>query len=323
MNLKGGDFGKFSLPAHYGDVAVVFKPEVKQRMIWSYTDSLGTDKSRRRLRRPPMTAQYETPEANRKACYGYCEAQIWGALDLTDVAYLMIKEGDKVPESLKKLGVPVYFYRPEPNPEHAAGFTRLEQAVAGNPARIKRPDVLTLSEIEKAKNEPAVRDIPKPFPNPIKSILVSKEQSILSESELLERISSPESTPADRESDSAFDPKEQLVAELATRPKTPAVIRKLKELMTDSSVHIRSQAAYGLSELPWSEFKRIALHCLKDSSEVVKLECLALVADHLTDDADIAKAIRELEAAEGDSKLKDWIKVLQAKRLCDSMASER
>lgn len=134
LNLTGGDSEKINyvLPKYafldltgdvvldkrfltddtvYGNVMAVMKDSVKERSTWTYNDSL-------------LLAQEITPDIARKSFMGtfdrgslevhqpggYFEAQIWGALDFSEVKFLGIDKN--FPESdinkLKSARVPIY-----------------------------------------------------------------------------------------------------------------------------------------------------------------------------------------------------------------------
>lgn len=91
---------------HYGDVVLVFKPEVKKRTTWTTNDSLGVVPFRGS--KATNTLKFRDKTDNPIKCGIYCEAQIWGELDMSDVAYAIIKPEADVPPALKSMGIAVY-----------------------------------------------------------------------------------------------------------------------------------------------------------------------------------------------------------------------
>lgn len=89
----------------YGDVIFSFKEEVKQRTTWTLGDSLGL--SGYKNNKISFSLDFQSKNFPDK-CMLYCEAQIWGELDFSDVDHVLIPEGMEVPDSLKRLGISVY-----------------------------------------------------------------------------------------------------------------------------------------------------------------------------------------------------------------------
>ncbi|MDE2144115.1 MAG: hypothetical protein KGJ84_17035, partial [Elusimicrobia bacterium] len=103
LNIRRPGYGAFSLPARYGDVAVVFKTEVRSRTTWTYADSLDYSRTTGRFAAGgaanpvlPHTLEYPGKAADRNVCGNYCEAQIWGKLSWADVDYVMISTAGAV-----------------------------------------------------------------------------------------------------------------------------------------------------------------------------------------------------------------------------------
>lgn len=117
LDLKRSDVGHFPLPTRYGDVAFVMKKEVQARATWTYADSLDFEFQAGQFSQGgaanpvlPHSFSYRRKPQDENRCVNYCEAQLWGDVDLGDVAYAMIPEGTPLPEALKTAGVDVYAY---------------------------------------------------------------------------------------------------------------------------------------------------------------------------------------------------------------------
>ncbi len=110
LDLKRADnIGQTITPNHYGDVIFVMKKDVKKRTSWTPADSLGYHGFRQS--KVPNTLKFKEHKDLNFKCNIYCEAQIWGPLDYSDVEYVMIAPGVNVPESLKTAQIPVYFHK--------------------------------------------------------------------------------------------------------------------------------------------------------------------------------------------------------------------
>ncbi len=312
FNVKRGDFGQFAMPEEYGDVAMVLKPDVKKRTTWTYDDSLLTGSEGYRSNPklyPPRTTRYKKTDSDNSQCAIYCEAQIWGDLNLQDVAYLMVKKDAALPPNLSKFGIPVYEYSPYSEEKQALQYTRgkLLQAATSPPTS---PPKLSAEEIAGRLSSSWIPEVER-------NILTSRKHAQWTDQQLLMQLNftmAMETT----EDKSEFNETNYLVAELATRPKTQKVIEKLKRLLKSPNRFNQAQAAYGLSELPWSDFKPLLLQCLKSTSNYVRQKCVGLAGDHL-EEPDVKNALNELanSKAYGSEIIKDWIAKLRANRLCD------
>ncbi len=108
---------KSRLDKRYGDIAVVFKDEIKDRTTFTAGNSWSEAEK-------AHTLDYKTNHAFPEPDYAYLregpvwghqwEAQIWGALDLSDVSYFMVNcSGNKKItkenlQLLKTTGIPIY-----------------------------------------------------------------------------------------------------------------------------------------------------------------------------------------------------------------------
>ncbi len=156
-------------PHQYGDVVFVMKNDVKSRTSWTPTDSLGFVGFRES--KTPSTLKFKEKEELNFKCHTYCEAQIWGPLDYSDVEYAMIAPDTKVPKALKTANIPVYFYE------------KSQSSV-----KIKKGKIAY-----KAKNKTKQVDLSQMVPsNHIeKAILDIKTIGTLPQSELIEDIIKP------------------------------------------------------------------------------------------------------------------------------------
>lgn len=119
--------------SNYGDTIFMFKEDVKKRTTWTIKDSLAT--APYRGSRVVNSLGFKDKGDDPMKCeWLYCEAQIWGGLDLSDVDYVMIKPGAEVPEVLKRNNIPVY-YREDAKGKNTGGFVKGDLAFAGNPSR--------------------------------------------------------------------------------------------------------------------------------------------------------------------------------------------
>lgn len=125
--------------SEYGDVIFVFKEEVKKRSSWTQADSLGAGP----FRGSPLvnTFGFKEKQPAKFKCGGYCETQIWGELDLSDVAYAIVNTIN-VPEALKKNGIATYL---KEKAESSTGIKKGTLLIAGNPSLTKRPPLDTVA----------------------------------------------------------------------------------------------------------------------------------------------------------------------------------
>lgn len=112
INDKTVDIGETVFRSQYGHYGAVFKDEVKSRSTWTPTDSLGAKPS------DMFTFQDQMVDVkahgDRDVKY-YFEAQIWGDLKLSDVAYWLLPEGSvkssEIYKLMKKTGIPIMKYK--------------------------------------------------------------------------------------------------------------------------------------------------------------------------------------------------------------------
>lgn len=141
LDAADSGLGSFPLPARYGDAVVAFKPEVRERATWTYADSLDRSRTAGRFLKggtsnPVLARSFSFPagSAGASRCANYCEVQIWGALDWSDVAYAMIPSTAAVPSALLRAGVPVYRWSPGSRPGRTAQYVRGPLVPSGSAA---------------------------------------------------------------------------------------------------------------------------------------------------------------------------------------------
>ncbi|MFI5347582.1 MAG: hypothetical protein ACHQ51_14500 [Elusimicrobiota bacterium] len=274
LNVRKAGMGAFFLPERYGRVAIVFKNEVAARATWTYADSLDYSRKTGRFldggESNPLltrTAGYPGNKADRNQCGNYCEAQIWGRLDWSDVDYVMVSTAQPVNADVLAAGVPVYRYAASANPGQTAQFVRGE--------RVAAPDAGAAKE--------------SPVPGPVD------------------------------------DSPTRSAGDLATKPKSPDVVRDLEMNFASSDPATRAMALYGLSELPWEEFKPRLLAGLADADALVAIQSVALAAER-RGDADVSRSLRKLEEGvrkrlsdpmDADARdILEWLRRLERARLC-------
>jgi len=292
--------GRFLLPRRRGEAAVVFKPEVAARATWTYG---GGDANRAR----PHTFAYRRKPGDRGRCAGYCEAQIWGELNLSDVESLLIPRGAKVPVGAASAGLRVYRYAVPASTSAADAPARTAVYVRGPAVRVSTgPEVLPTPAEYRARPELA-------------GLRVGFEEARLDDDAAARRLA------ASRDPDERL----RLTGVLAARAKTPGVIAALESALRDDGAATRAQALYGLGEAPWERFKPALLAALKDSDRRVRVQAAAHAADH-RDDADVAAALAAAKAAAearasdvGAADELEWLSRPDRPRLCGPAAPDR
>jgi hypothetical protein len=309
LNVRKAGFGSFPLPTRYGDVAVVFKKEVEERAPWTYADSLDYSQRTGRYKsggasNPVLarTTLYPGKSADRNACGNYCEAQIWGKLSWGDVDYVMIGSSRPVPSSVLAAGTRVYRYAAAVNPGQTAQFVRGEP-VAAPPGR----------------EAAAVGDAPPA----VARFLTGEVYAGMKDEELARRV---EASASEAEESPASSERRRMLGELAARRKTPVVARELGKAAGSADATARSLALYGLSELPWKDFKPYLLAGLKDADPRVAVEAIAFASEH-GDDAEVSGRLEELKSGiesrsngprrSADQDVEEWLERFRKARFCD------
>lgn len=293
LNIKRPGFGHFPIPERYGSAAVVFKKDVLRRMTWTYADSLDLSQLVGRYRSVgasnlllPRTARYQRTASDFNTCGNYCEAQIWGALSLEDVAYVMIRGTEPVHADVLDAGVPIY------------RFSAPSSTIEGMTVQFVRGARVTKSVIPSAPPSMRFDDEMKLVAEPVDS-LISRLAVIgpgSSEGMMSDRV--------------------RLIGELGSRPKDAKVVRVLVDALGSKDEWERSIALHGLSELPSERFTPLLLKALRDAHPVVQETAIAL-ADPRLDDAEVRASIRDLRRRSSDGRVQEWLERLNRMTLCD------
>ncbi len=291
--FKDEKHGMSMFPTGYGNVAIKFKPSVKRRATWNPRDSLNTTENLR---------TYKIREAKGTACDGYCESQIWGELDMSDVESIRIPEDLALTDSMKALNVPIYTYgnitaedvknKNLPRYGSVVGVRFLDKAVYLPKGLPKGKDERDLSAAKKDL-ESASNDAQRTF--------VSGE--VLSKSSTDSLIKKYENmiSRTDENQQNFNSEKTRIVAELAARNRESKVAPLLKKIFTkEDGVFIRAVAISGLTNIPWKDLKPMFLqmHSQDDSgsrkNSLLNFK-IGILRDHL-DDSEIRKIHDELVA---------------------------
>jgi hypothetical protein len=291
LDAKKEGLGTFRLPTQYGGVAVVFKKEVGERATWTYADSLDYSRKTGRFDRGgaanPVLARTlldEKKKEDRNRCGNYCEAQIWGGLSLSDARYVMIRGSEPIPGAISRAGLPVYDYAVPESTSAVVDATRTAQYVRGAQRA--------------AASAPAARDrLARAVPN---------------DEALAAAVESASSEPGE---DGAFAPRERLIGELAARAKSPVVVRELEKVFASGGAQAKALALYGLSELPWSDFKPRLIEALSAAKGPLLISAVAFSAEH-RDDADVAARLQALKRGP-ESDASEWLERFDKTRLCE------
>jgi hypothetical protein len=97
-------------------------------------------------------------------------------------------------------------------------------------------------------------------------------------------------------------------------PKTPTGAAMLKKEFASGDEQARALALYGLSELPWSDFKPYLIAGLDAAPGQLLISAVAFAADH-QDDADVSERLDRLRRAP-PSVASEWVERLTKRHLC-------
>lgn len=290
--------GQFKLPdAYYGDVIFKFKPEVQRRATWHPTDSLG----HRTNLRTHKNGAYKGLE-----CRIYCESQIWGELDLSDIESVRIPATMELTEDLKGLGVPVFQYQHKLS-SHYGSLGDIEFKVnpiftpkAPPPQPLVTPDRARLTDLLKVSTHKAEEEI-------LKSQILSR----LSTRELIKAFHDPPQEPFRVRFDEV---KTRFLAELVNRSADADAQRLFRQILAKGDKADRFAALAGLRNLPWSELKPLLLTHAPNSGEAFRHPygtfVAYLIASH-KQDPEIANWL-------STSSLPHWIKNFNQGNGCDT-----
>lgn len=269
----------------YGDTIFMFKDAVKKRTTWTIKDSLMT--SPYRGSRVVNSLGFKDKKDDPMKCdWGYCEAQIWGSLDLSDVDYVMIKPGAEVPEVLKRNKIPVY-YREEANGKNTGGFVKGELAFAGSPSRkIASIDETTFTPSESTNTVTA-------------RIEEHKRLGKSSSQDLVKKFNESKD----------WELKREIVGELILRDDKSLKTFLMDNLPKSEDGLLTSQILTGLSSFGSDKAVREAFKAVLANSggdKIVERTLLAIVADTpgFKDDEELLKALEE--KSKSDNGFRIW-----------------
>ncbi len=293
FNIKRSDFGTFELPTGYGDVAVIFKPSVRKRTTWTYQDSLtlALDPKDEFL---PRTTRAQKLSTDTQMCFIYCEAQIWGDLDLSDVDSILVLPKDNrsngystpssnIPKEILKSGIPIYELKSPYGVNE--GKSQENQALQYERGKLihqrPRPKVITPEKLTSTELTDRLSSLD--IPAAVRRIFEVQLSSFREPGALIAAV---KTTPISRIPET--------IGELAIRRKTPEIFTFLKDSLKDEKLpHLaRAQALYGLSELPWKELRPLVLNILKNETNAqFRFMAVALAGDHLDGDDELKSAM--------------------------------
>ncbi len=286
--------GKFSVASSYGNVLVRFKPSVKKRATWSNYDSLGLDSDQSPLR----TYKIRAPAAMK--CQGYCEAQIWGELDFTDVESIALPPNLEVTDEIKSLGVPVYAYKPtsysydnrEAGKSTGTLLAEFSETAKFQPEEKAKPATATWASADhaaKARDEAKSDTKKRMWDNVRIGNLTTAELMTTYKSMSIYAPMAPNLTLADQ--------KVRILAELAGRTETQEVRNFLvSEMQANRENKLGFVALGGLSKAKWSFTRVFVLEILNNQDSPnsnMNLLATMLALSHRKHDADILRALKK------------------------------
>lgn len=284
----------YDVPEAYGDIMIRFKSSVKDRATWSNRDSLYTDDILRtnKIRAPKNTK-----------CINYCESQIFGALDFSDVDSIILPEGTNLTEDIKKIGLPIYTYkRTSENDFDANGKlvrSPITSTVRANISKdpVYSPKAQTAILPINISQEQITQDLTKTTNGVQKNILQDARIGNLSTQELVTELNAAEKPNESGSHTEITSQYSKLFAELAARPLTKESKAILLEQSKSRLGEIRALSLTGLATIGWQELKPIILENLNTAklTSVVNQQLLMTTAkmialDHL-DDKDVVKVL--------------------------------
>lgn len=137
----------------YGELLVVYRDSVKQRTTYTYGDShcrIVVETATMKHPSDPALLEDLVPPDEKHRRVPYAEAQVWGAIDLADIAEFRIPNNhQELAEALKPAGLPIYTYDREamesidqPIEESTVPIGRLHCVYPGNPDLMRKYDEL-------------------------------------------------------------------------------------------------------------------------------------------------------------------------------------
>lgn len=300
LNFTGIPIQLRKRPDTYGDAIFVFKDSVKRRTTWTTTDSYEP----RLLTDLPATTLFFSPKPEKPvSCWEYCEAQIWGPLDLSDVAYIMLPPGSQAIEVLKGIPIKVFTYKWLPDSMELPGKG------------------LPIQKLELIQDHPGTAILPMPITSraEIESTLKNTSDTVekrILQSRLLETWTTQELIDAakkvvkNEEQTNAWEmlPIEQsglIVAELVSR-KTSEVRALLEEYTHNKDPFIREQAILGLTRYDDGGFQRKVISMLNDSRDEVRKTAIALAYGFRNDWGVLRKVRKSASPESGVASFYPW-----------------
>jgi hypothetical protein len=249
--FKGEAMGQFSIANEYGDTIIHFKPEVKKRATWSDRDSLAIHET---LRTNQIRPKKDT------GCGFYCEAQIWGELDLTDVDYIAVPEGTEITAELKSLGKKILTFTETADHKSSLRIHMNETPAYTPESQEKQMAPLNIKAIDERLSDPNASPIEKSF-------LKSMRWQQMPKEDLIREYSKADNTARPRnykDSDFMGTDKTRVLAELTKFSNDPKVAELLeKEFKESTDKTARTIALSGLANLDVGKLRELLASALK------------------------------------------------------------
>lgn len=133
----------------YGKLIIVYRDSVKQRTTYTYGDShcrIMVETPQRKHPSEPDSISDLRPPDLKHTHVPYVEAQVWGAIDMADIAEFRVPANQQgLVEQLKPAGLPIYTYDrdllesiAEPIEESTVPIARLECLYHGDPVVLRK-----------------------------------------------------------------------------------------------------------------------------------------------------------------------------------------
>lgn len=278
------DFRTFSLPTRYGSVAVVYKKEVMKRATWTYADSSDFHFQAGRFNiggvaNPVLT--HTGLYRKKPGDTNKCGNYCEAQIwgKLTFEDVDYLMIRDTEPVSASLLESGLRVYRYSLPAASSAPYIRGERVTSG----VGEKKLSAASSLA------------------VKNHLTDGERASMGDAEL-----------------AAGGLSASIVGELGARPKSAVVVGELTKAAGAEDPWIRSLALYGLSELPWTDFRPHLLQGLQDADPLVNSQAIALSAEHL-DDAEVAGLLSGLRRRSVPELLatSDWLDRLTKPHICE------
>ena len=279
LDIKKTGLGTYRLPTQYGGVAIVFKKEVAERASWTYADSLDYSQK---------TGRFDAGGANNPV-----------------LARTFLYERKK--EDRNRCG----------NYCEAQIWGKLTlEDVAYAMVRDTEPMPAALARAGISVYDYTVPDSTAAVVDAGRTAQYIRGALLLVDSSAI-RPAPPEPDASGGSTDkSGGDMVAQRLLGLITEssPKTPTGAAMLKKEFASGDEQARALALYGLSELPWSDFKPYLIAGLDAAPGQLLISAVAFAADH-QDDADVSERLDRLRRAP-PSVASEWVERLTKRHLC-------